>query len=58
MRPELPAHWQARLIQVEVAGTQRRFITSLADAQGFAPTALAQMYRQRWEIELGFREIK
>lgn len=58
LRPELPAHWQARLIQVEVAGPLRRVITSLADAQRFAPTALAQMYRQRWEIELGFREIK
>lgn len=58
LRPELLAHWQARLIQVEVAGPLRRVITSLADAQRFAPTALAQMYRQRWEIELGFREIK
>lgn len=58
LRPELPAHWQARLIQVEVAGATRRFITSLTDAERFPPAALAQMYRQRWEIELGFREIK
>lgn len=58
LRPELPAHWQARLIQVEVAGTTRRFITSLTEPERFPAAELAQMYRQRWEIELGFREIK
>ena len=58
LRPELPSHWQARLIQVEVAGKQRRFITSMLDGQRFTAPALAQLYCQRWEIELGFREIK
>ncbi|MBV8034375.1 IS4 family transposase, partial [Roseateles sp.] len=28
-RPELPSHWQARLIEVSVGGRVRRFITSL-----------------------------
>ncbi len=58
LRPQLPTHWQARLIQVEVAGATRRLVTSMADAERFPPAELAQMYRQRWEIELGFREIK
>jgi Transposase DDE domain/Insertion element 4 transposase N-terminal len=58
LRPELPSHWQARLIQANEGGKTRRFITSLLDTSRFAAPDLAQMYRQRWEIELGFREIK
>jgi len=58
LRPELPSHWQARLIQTHAGGKTRRFITSLLDPLRFAASQLAQMYRQRWEIELGFREIK
>ncbi len=58
LRPELPSHWQARLIQVSQGGRIRRFITSMLDPQRFAAHELAELYRQRWEIELGFREIK
>lgn len=57
-RPELPSHWQARLIEVRVGGRVRRFITSLQDAHANPAHQLAELYRQRWEIELGFREIK
>jgi Insertion element 4 transposase N-terminal/Transposase DDE domain len=57
-RPELPSHWQARLIEVSVGGRIRRFITSLQDHRRHPARQLAEMYRQRWEIELGFREIK
>lgn len=58
LRPELPSHWQARLIQTHAGGQSRRFITSMLDPARFAAAQLAQLYRQRWEIELGFREIK
>lgn len=58
LRPELPSHWDARLIQTHEGGKTRRFITSLLDPKQFAAQELAQLYRQRWEIELGFREIK
>jgi hypothetical protein len=58
LHPRLPATWQARLIEVELAGKTRRFITSLVDAQRYSAKELAQYYRRRWEIELGFREIK
>lgn len=58
LRPELPSHWQARLIEVSVGGQLRRFITSLPDHHTHPARALAELYRQRWEIELGFREIK
>jgi hypothetical protein len=57
-RPDLPAWWQARLIECQVAGQRRRFITSLLDAQRFPARQVAAHYVQRWEIELGFREIK
>ncbi|QJD66428.1 IS4 family transposase [Xanthomonas campestris pv. badrii] len=57
-RPELPSHWQARLIEVSVGGRLRRFITSLPCPHTHPAHALAELYRQRWEIELGFREIK
>lgn len=58
LRPELPSHWQARLIEVSVGGRRRRFITSLQDIQAHPARQLAELYHQRWEIELGFREIK
>lgn len=58
LHPHLPSHWQARLIQTQVDGKLRRFITSLLDPERFEAAPLAQLYRQRWEIELGFREIK
>jgi Insertion element 4 transposase N-terminal/Transposase DDE domain len=58
LHPHLPATWQARLIEVELAGKTRRFITSLTDAKRYSAKELAGRYCQRWEIELGFREIK
>ena len=58
LQPSLPSHWQARLIEVQLGGCKRRFITSLTDAKRYGAKALAQLYTQRWEIELGFREIK
>ena len=58
LRPQLPSHWQARMVQTMVDGKPRRFITSMLDSQRFGAQELVQLYRQRWEIELGFREIK
>ena len=56
--PGLPSHWLARLITVTVQGKTRRFITSLLDHKAHPALHLAQLYHQRWEIELAFREIK
>lgn len=56
--PELPSHWQARLIKCMIGGQARQFLTSLCDAQRFPARDIAAHYMQRWEIELGFREIK
>jgi hypothetical protein len=57
-RPELPEHWQARLIKCMIGGQSRQFLTSLCDAHRFPAREIAAYYVQRWEIELGFREIK
>jgi hypothetical protein len=57
-RPELPSHWQARLIKCMVGGQPRQYLTSLCDAHRFPAREIVAHYMQRWEIELGFREIK
>lgn len=53
--PGLPAFWEARLI---VCPSGRRYLTSLADTTRYPADQVAACYRERWEIELGFREIK
>ncbi len=57
-RPDLPLHWQARLITCMVGGERRQYLTSLWDAHRFPAREIVAHYMQRWEIELGFREIK
>ncbi|MHA1179083.1 transposase, partial [Psychrobacter faecalis] len=39
-------------------GKTRRYITSLIDDKRFTKDKVAQLYLQRWEIEMAFREIK
>jgi len=57
--PELPEHWEARAIRVESAdGNSRILLTSLFDKRRFKAQDLAQCYRQRWEIETSYRELK
>jgi hypothetical protein len=53
--PELPAFWEARLIRCP---SGRRYLTSLADPSRYPADHLAACYRQRWKVELGFRDIK
>jgi IS4 transposase len=53
-RPDLPTHWQARLIECMVGGQPRQFLNSLYDAHRFPAREIAAHYVQRWEIELGF----
>jgi hypothetical protein len=59
----LPATLQIRLVryQVAVPGFRTRRITlatTLLDAQRFPASALAELYRRRWEIETHYREFK
>lgn len=52
---DLPAFWEARLI---VCPSGRRYLTSLAEPAQYPAARVTACYRERWEIELGFREIK
>jgi hypothetical protein len=57
-RHDLPQQWQARLIECKVGGQPRQFLTSLCDPRLYPARDVVEHYVQRWEIELGFREIK
>ncbi|RUO76541.1 IS4 family transposase [Idiomarina tyrosinivorans] len=55
--PSLPESWCARAITYEVEGKEKTVFTSLP-ASVYTAKAIAELYHQRWEIELGFRDIK
>ena len=63
-RPAVVRHWlEVREIRVQVARPGRRahtlrLWTSLRDVPSAPALALAELYTQRWEHELYFREIK
>ncbi|WP_447780557.1 IS4 family transposase [Aeromonas veronii] len=55
--PALPTHWQVRAVTYEVAGKEKTVFTSLPVAR-FSAAQVATLYHERWEIELGYRDIK
>lgn len=55
--PELPAYWDVREVSYEVQGKVKTVLTSLPAAT-YSAKAIAELYQERWEIELGFRDIK
>lgn len=58
-RPELPAYWEARVIEVVSAqGLQRILLTSLLDRERYPAAEIAEQYNQRWRIETSYRELK
>ncbi len=59
----LPASLSLRLvrIRVEEPGFRTRkilLVTTLLDSQKYPPSALAQLYRRRWDMELSLRHLK
>lgn len=57
--PELPAVWRARAITYERKGfPPSMLLTSLLDDQQYPADELVALYHERWEIELGYDEIK
>lgn len=56
--PELPERLTARLLSKTVKGKVRQILTSLADPICFPSDEIVDLYSHRWEIELGFREMK
>jgi hypothetical protein len=55
--PSLPEFWHVRAVSYEVAGKEKTVLTSLP-AEHYSATQIADLYHERWEIELGFRDIK
>lgn len=55
--PDLPTHWEVREVSYEVQGKLKTVVTSLP-ASTYSSKTVARLYEERWEIELGFRDIK
>ncbi len=55
--PSLPSTWTVRAVSYRVNGTLKTVFTSLP-ADQYSAAQVAELYRERWEIELGFRDIK
>ena len=57
--PDLPSVWQARAITYQRKGfAPSVLLTSLLDPVQYPATELVALYHERWEIELGYDEIK
>jgi len=55
--PSLPEYWYARAVSYELNGVEKTVLTSLP-ADRYPAKAVAELYHSRWEIEVGFRNIK
>ena len=57
--PSLPTHFDARAIRYQRKGYRPQILlTSLVDEKKYPASELRTLYHERWEIELGFGEIK
>jgi hypothetical protein len=57
--PSLPTHFDARAIRYQRKGFQPQLlVTSLIDESRFPADEIRVLYHERWELELGFGELK
>jgi hypothetical protein len=57
--PGLPECWVARAVTYQRKGFAKSvLLTSLTDAARYPRVELVELYHERWEIELGYDEIK
>jgi hypothetical protein len=57
--PTLPKTWLARAITYQRKGFRpRTLLTSLLDAEQYPAAEITELYHERWELELGYSEIK
>ncbi|MCS6257669.1 transposase, partial [Shewanella baltica] len=56
--PQLPDTLEARLLTKTVKGKSVAILTSLIDPMRYPSEDIVDLYAHRWEIELGYREIK
>jgi len=55
---DLQEKMNARLVSKKIKGKKCYFITSMLDMKKYIRKEIVDLYSQRWEIELGFREMK
>ncbi|MCU8382719.1 IS4 family transposase, partial [Vibrio vulnificus] len=55
---ELPDVVEARLVSKIINGKEYQILTSMRDGLRFPGEEIVELYRYRWEIELGYREMK
>lgn len=59
LNPELPAQWTARALRYHRKGFRPSLLlTSLVDPEKYPRDEVVELYHERWEIELGYDEIK
>jgi hypothetical protein len=57
--PSLPHTWLARRIRYQLPGFREQWLlTSLRDPKRFPAEEVIALYHERWELELGYDEIK
>ena len=57
--PSLPKHYSARAIRYQRKGFRAQtLLTSLLDAKEYPKKEIVLLYHERWEIELGYGEVK
>jgi len=56
--PALPPTMTARLLRRKVNGKEVQILTSMTDPLRFPAADIVDLYSHRWEIELGYREMK
>jgi Insertion element 4 transposase N-terminal/Transposase DDE domain len=57
--PSLPRRWQMRAIAYKRRGFRPQvLLTSMLDAKKYPAAELIALYHERWEIELGYGEVK
>lgn len=56
--PSAPEYVTARLVSKTIKGKQRQVFTSMLDPMRYPAADIVDLYSHRWEIELGYREMK
>ena len=57
--PTLPRTWSMRAIRYRRRGfPPQTLLTSLVDARRYPATEIVALYHERWEMELGYNEVK
>jgi hypothetical protein len=57
--PTLPERWEMRAIRYQRKGFRpQTLLTSMTDPVAYPPSEVVALYHERWEIELGYDEVK